>query len=393
MINQKIQQAALICREKNVDMWLTFVRETYSTPDPVLDLILGTNCTWPSAFIITPAEKAIAIVGSLDAQNIRDHAAYEVVGYVASIREELLAILKKFDPQTIAVNYSTNDVMADGLSHGMYLMLLDYLKDTPYKDRLIPSEALIAALRGRKSPAEIELIKGAVDVTLEIYNQVTKWVRTGKTEQQVAEFIKAQVRERGLDFAWDEVHCPAVFTGPDSAGAHAGPTGRKIEPGHVMNIDFGVRKNNYVSDLQRTWYFLRPDETNAPVEVQRGFDTIRDAIRKAADGLRPGRLGWEVDNLARQFIVDAGYAEYPHALGHQVGRQAHDGAGLLCPRWDRYKDLPYSVVEAGQVYTLEPRLTIDGYGIATIEEIVVVTESGCEFLSTPQQELWVIHNT
>jgi Xaa-Pro aminopeptidase len=224
MINQKIQQAAQICREKGLDMWLTFARETSSTPDPMLELILGTNCTWPSAFIITPSAKAIAIVGSLDAQNIRDHADYEVIGYVASIHDELLAVLNKLDPQTIAVNYSTNDVMADGLTHGMYLMLLEYLENTPFIDRLVSSEALVSALRGRKSPAEIELIQDAVNITLEIYDQVTQWVRAGKTEQQVAEFIKEQVRERRLDFAWDEVHCPAVFTGPDSAGAHAGPT-------------------------------------------------------------------------------------------------------------------------------------------------------------------------
>ena len=98
----------------------------------------------------------------------------------------------------------------------------------------------------------------------------------------------------------------------------------------------------------------------------------------------------EVDAVARNYIIDAGYEGYPHGLGHQVGRQAHDGSALLCPKWDRYKNLPYSKVEAGQVFTLEPRLTVEGYGVATIEEIVVVTDKGCEFLSKPQEELIVI---
>ena len=97
-----------------------------------------------------------------------------------------------------------------------------------------------------------------------------------------------------------------------------------------------------------------------------------------------------VDAVARNFILGAGYDEYPHGLGHQVGRMAHDGSAMLCPKWERYKDLPYSIVEAGQVFTIEPRLTIDGFGIATIEEIVIVTENGCEFLSTPQTELILI---
>lgn len=390
MVNEKIQQAISICREKGIDMWLTFARETTSSPDPMLDLILGTSCTWPSAFIITASGDSIAIVGSLDVQNIKDHANYQVLGYVDSIKTDLLNTLQKYDPQIIAINYSTNDVMADGLSHGMYLILTDYLQDTPYIDRLVPSEGIVAALRGRKSAAEVELIKGAIAETLAIFDRVTQWLRVGLSEKQVADFIKNEVKERGLGCAWDETHCPAVFTGPDTAGAHAGPTDRRIQPGHVMNIDFGVRRNGYVSDLQRTWYFLRPGETDAPPDVKRGFTIILEAIQKAAAALKPGKLGWEVDAVARNYITDAGYEGYPHGLGHQVGRQAHDGSALLCPKWDRYKDLPYSVVEAGQVYTIEPRLTIQGYGIATVEEIVVVTKNGCEFLSTPQSELILI---
>ena len=154
-----------------------------------------------------------------------------------------------------------------------------------------------------------------------------------------------------------------------------------------MNIDCGVRKNQYVSDLQRTWYFLRAGEHKAPEAVQRGFDVIRDAIQKAADAIRPGKLGWEIDQVARDYIVEKGYAEFPHGLGHQVGRKAHDGSSLLGPRWDRYKSAPFLPIEINQVYTLEPRLTVEGHGIATIEEIIVVTETGCRFLSKPQKEL------
>ena len=160
--------------------------------------------------------------------------------------------------------------------------------------------------------------------------------------------------------------------------------------GNIMNIDFGVRKNGYVSDLQRTWYFQHEGEHDAPEPVKKGFKTIRDAIQKAANALKPGVEGWTIDQVARQYILDHGYTEYPHGLGHQVGRQAHDGSALLCPRWDRYKQIPYFKVEAGQVYTLEPRLTVDGHGIATIEEIVLVTKNGCEFLSAPQKSLYLI---
>jgi len=390
MVNEKIEQALKILKEKDVDMWLTFTRETASTPDPTLELILGTHVVWPSAFILTRSGRKTAIVGSLDAQNIRDHADYEVIGYVDSVKEPLLEILEKEDPKRIALNFSTNDTMADGMTHGMYLILEEYLKGTGYENRLESSEALVAALRGRKSPAEIERIRKAIMETLRIFDEVTQFVKTGHSEQDVQAYIRERMEERGLTAAWDPEQCPAVFTGPESAGAHAGPTKRKIEPGHIMNIDFGVRVEGYVSDLQRTWYFLRPGEAEAPQAVQKGFQTIRDAIRAAAGALKPGVPGWEVDHVARQYILDAGYGEYPHALGHQVGRMAHDGSGLLCPKWDRYKNLPYSKVEAGQVFTLEPRLTVEGHGVATIEEIAVVTETGCEFLSDTQESLILI---
>ncbi len=390
MVKEKIRQAFSILKEKEIDVWLTFSRETSSTPDPVLDLILGTQVVWPSAFVLSSGGRAVAIVGSLDVQNIKDHAPYEVIGYVNSIEEPLLALLKELNPRKIAINTSVNDAMSDGLTHGMYLTLAEMLKDSPYSDRLTPAESVIACLRGRKSNEEIHRIEEAIQETLGIFDAVTRFVKPGMAEEDVAAFIREEMKKKGLEAGWDPEQCPAVFTGPDSAGAHAGPTGRRIEPGHIMNIDFGVRKNGYVSDLQRTWYFLKPGETGAPPDVERGFETIRDAIRAAGKALKPGKTGWEVDAVARNYIVQAGYKEYPHALGHQVGRKAHDGAGVLCPRWDRYKNLPFLRVEAGQVYTLEPRLTVEGAGVATIEEIVVVTQKGCRYLSTPQESLYLI---
>ncbi len=391
MVQEKIAQAVQILKEKNIDLWLTFVRESHTLTDPCLPLILGAHCTWQSAFMISSTGETVAIVGNLDYQNIKDTTTYQkVVSYKASIRDALVDALKQLHPKTIALNFSKNDHMADGLTVGMYQLLQDYLKGTPYARRLISAEEIVSALRGRKSPAEIARLKKAIQMTVAIFDLVTQFATPGKSEREIAQFMLGEVARRGYALAWDATHCPAVFTGPDTAGAHYGPTGRKIEPGHVMNIDFGLKIDDYVSDLQRTWYFLRPGERQAPEAVQKAFATVRDAISRAAEFLKPGVTGWQVDQVARQYIVAQGYEEYPHALGHQVGRAAHDGAGTLCPRWERYGNLPYLRVEAGQVYTLEPRVTCEGYGVVTIEEEVVVTEHGCEFLSPRQDELYLI---
>ncbi|MBN2200919.1 aminopeptidase P family protein [bacterium] len=393
LTSEKILQAQSLLREAGADCWLTFARETATLPDPALDLILGAHCVWPSAFIIPAEGKVSAIVGSLDVQNIRDHAPFEVTGYVDSIRDPLRAAMERLDPNRILLNTSSADVMADGLTLGMHGLLLEILEGTPYPDRFESSETVLARLRSRKSPAEIESVRSAVDTTLAIFDELTGFLKPGLSEKDVADFILARTAGRGLETAWEPDQCPAVFTGPESAGAHASPTRRFIEPGHLMNIDFGVRRNGYVSDLQRTWYFLKPDETAPPEAVRRGFQVLLESIRRGAESLRPGITGWEVDAAARAHITEAGYMEYPHALGHQVGRKAHDGGGLLAPRWDRYKHLPLLPVEKDQIYTLEPRLTVAGHGVATVEEIVVVTESGCRFLSKPQEELYLIQSS
>lgn len=391
MVLEKINQAVQILNEKNIDMWMTYVRETGNMKDPMLDMIVGTGATWQSAFIITKSGNTHAVVGSLELENMKMVGTYKNIHpYLKNVKEELIKVLDIYKPKTIAINYSRNSTLADGLPHGLYLELVDHLKETPYVNALISSEDIVATLRGRKSETEISYIKEAINETLNIFDEVTKFLKAGLTEKEVADFVLDLVAKKGLELSWDKAHCPAVFSGPDSAGAHASPTERKIEYGHVVNMDFGVKVNGYCADLQRTWYICHPQEDKAPSEVQRGFDVIVESITRAANELKPGKKGYEIDQIARNYIQIKGYEEYPHGLGHQVGRFAHDGGCLLAPKWERYNNLPFLEVEERNVFTLEPRLTIENYGIATVEEMVVVTKTGCEFLSDRQKELYLI---
>ena len=391
MLHEKVKQAIGILDELNIDMWLTFVRESEACYDPCLNLILGTNITWQSAFMITRLGKTIAIVGSLDYERVRlTDLCDDIRKYVGGFKEEFIRTLNELDPKNIAINTSKNDYISDGLTHGMYELLMDYTNETNFNQRFISSEEIISALRGRKTATEIARIKASIQLTEDIYNRVSGFMKPGKTELEVADFILQKVADCGVTTAWEENSCPAVFTGPDTAGAHADPTERIIQKGHVLNIDFGVKKDDYCSDIQRTWYFLRDGETNAPDAVHTGFTTIIESVQRAKDAIKPGMMGWEIDKIARDYIVSKGYPEFPHGLGHQVGRSTHDGAGMLGPRWERYGNVPYLPIEVGQVYTIEPRLPIEGYGVATVEEMIVVTENGCEWLSHPQKEIFLI---
>jgi Xaa-Pro aminopeptidase len=393
MIKEKIKQAQAILREEEIDCWLTFVRESGTIPDPAMDLIVGTGVTWQSAFILTSKDEAIAIVGSLDKANQESYGYYEtIIGYVQSIQDELLKILKRINPNKIALNFSIDSPVADGLTHGMFLQLESYLKNTPYLNRLTSSQPIINKLKGRKTASEIERVQEAIKITLRMFERAGTFIKSGRTEKEVAGFLLDLVEEGGFELAWDPEHCPAVFSGPDTAGAHAKPTERTVQPGHVLNIDFGIKYKEYCSDLQRSWYILRKGETEAPAEVRSAFRVIYDSISLAAEALKPGVTGFEIDSIARDYIVSQDFAEYPHALGHQIGRLAHDGGALLAPKWERYGNLPDIPIEKNQLFTLEPRLTIPGYGVATVEEIVLVTDSGCRFLSERQEEITLVQS-
>ena len=391
IIKEKIEQSVKILNEKNIDMWITFVRESGNIKDPAMDMVVGLSCTWPSAFIITKDGDTAAILGSLDVDNYKTQGFYKnITGYVKSVKEPLLEYLNVKRPEKIAINYSKNSNLADGLTYGMYLILTEILNGTGFENKLISSEEIISALRGRKSSAELAIMKEAVDRTLEIFDEMTKFIKPGKTEMEIAGFIKDITASKGYGLAWDEDHCPAVFTGPEASSAHAGPTKRMVERGHLVNVDFGIKFKGYCSDLQRTWYVLKEGENKAPAEVEHGFNVIKDSIQKVADNLKPGVIGCDMDDIARNYIVEHGYEEFPHGLGHQVGREAHDGGGGLLPRWERYGETPFMKIEESQIYTIEPRLTVKGFGTSTIEEEVFVTKDGCRFISKPQKEIILI---
>ena len=215
LAQEKLGQAVGILDEQDVDLWLTFVRETSLTNDPCLDLIGGMYCAWQGAFLVSRSGERNAIVGRFDAPAVRALGAFDdVVGYDESIRPDLRAAIERLDPGSIALNYSESDPAADGLTHGLWLVLRDTLAGTPYADRLVSSERVVNSLRGRKSPVEVDRVRGAVTETEAIFDAVTAALAPGLSEIEVANLMHAEMAQRGLGYAWDRDHCPAVNAGP-----------------------------------------------------------------------------------------------------------------------------------------------------------------------------------
>jgi Xaa-Pro aminopeptidase len=391
IVREKLAQAVEILNEEHVDLWLLLARESDVMGDPSMPLVVGTSVTWESAFLISRTGEHLAIVGTGDVANVKQTEAWDnVIGYVEGIKSELLAALERLDPNVIALNYSTDNNMADGITHGMYLLLEEMLTGTPYLERLRSSGEIPTKVRARKSPTELERIRTAVKTTERIWEATQGWLRPGLTEREISDFMHGQLEERRIGSSWDWRYCPGITAGPDSPRGHVGPTDVKTAAGQLVTIDFGVNEEEYASDMQRTYYFLAPGETEAPAEVKRHFAIIDRCIQDAAAFIKPGVLGWEVDDVARRIFEDEGLEQWQFALGHQMGRACHDGGTVLGPRWERYGQRPYGKVEKDEVYTLEIGCLVPGYGYVSQEEDIVVTDDGCEFLAPPQREVIVL---
>ncbi|MBV6450208.1 MAG: putative peptidase [Anaerolineales bacterium] len=392
LIQEKTRQAIDILKEQETDLWLTFVRETSGVRDPALDFLIGDNdLTWFSALIVTRNGERLAIVGNLEKEAIQQLQVFdEVLGYDSAVSGLMRDTVARFNPDHIAVNTSRNNVHADGLTHAMHGFLQEYLAGTPYAERLVSAEPIINALRGRKTPTELARIRKAVEITDEIYKKTFDFIKVGMTEIEVGEYMLKLAKEYGVGLAWPQENCPAVNSGPNKVVGHNGPTEIKIERGHIVHFDFGVKYEGYCSDIQRVCYVLRDGEMQAPPEVQRGFDVVRAAIEQSRAAMKAGATGNSIDVIAREVVVDSGYPEFMHALGHQLGRVAHDGGALLGPLWEKYGDSPNQRLEIGQVYTIEPHVIVPGYGCVGLEEDVTLTANGAEYLGKAQTEVALI---
>jgi len=392
ILQEKANQAIEILKEQNVDMWLTFVRETSGVRDPILDFLIGPNdLTWQSALIFTRQGNKIAVIGNLEKDAIQRLNIFdEILGYDTAISSLLRDTIARLNPDRIAVNTSHNNVHADGLTHAMYEILHGYLRDTSYANRLVSAEPIINSLRGQKTPTEQTRIKKAVEITDEIYQKTFDFIKIGMTELEISAYMHKLAEEYDVTYAWPADSCPAVNSGPNSPVGHSGPTDIKVERGHIIHFDFGIKYEDYCSDIQRVCYVLREGETEAPPEVQRGFATIRTAIERSREAMKIGVTGNSIDVISRGIVTEAGYPEYPYALGHQLGRVAHDGGALLGPLWEKYGESPNQKLEAGQVFTIEPGLAVLNYGYIGVEEDVLITEKGAEYFTAPQEEIVLI---
>lgn len=382
----KIVQATQLLEEMDIDAWALFERETNMQKDPTHAMVVGIDVVWISLFLFTRFGEAIALVGNFDKDEFERSGRFtQVQSYVHGAGEDIKRLFQQVNPKTIALNYSIDNSAADGLTHGMFLLLQSYLVDTPFAERIISSQEFTSRLRSRKLPDEIARLERAAVLATQAWAKAYEQIEAGMSEKHIAAVIDGEIRKVGGIPSFETI----VNAGPKTNPGHGHPTDARIDPGELLHCDFGIRVDDYCSDLQRLVYFRQPGEAQPPDELVKAFEAVKMIISKTGDATRPGAKGFEVDALARRLLREKGYPEYEHALGHQLGRDVHDGGGILGPQWERYGSTPLTPVELGNVFTLELEIMLPGIGCVGLEEDVVIREQGARFLCERQTELLI----
>ncbi|HEY2646713.1 MAG TPA: Xaa-Pro peptidase family protein [Candidatus Acidoferrales bacterium] len=232
-------------------------------------------------------------------------------------------------------------------------------------------DGIVERLRSVKDASEIEVMRAAARLGSEVMEEAIRSIRPGVTELDIAAEIGYRIRRRG---ASGESFEAIVASGPRSALPHARPTARRIGKNELVVLDLGAILRHYCSDLTRTVHVGK-----ASARVRQWYHAVLEAQGAARDALKSAVACGTIDAAARNVLQRKGLGRYfVHSTGHGIGLEIHED-----PRIARDQK---TILETGNVVTLEPGVYVEGVGGIRIEDDALVTPRGCEILTTTPRE-------
>jgi Xaa-Pro aminopeptidase len=238
------------------------------------------------------------------------------------------------------------------------------------------TERVVEQFRLVKDASEVATLREAAARLAQVAESAFRSIRAGVTERDVAAAIETAARTAGYErLAFDTI----VASGPNAALPHYRAGTRILSPGDLVVLDFGGVLDGYCSDLTRTVSVGTPTD-----DAFRLHSAVRDAQRRAIEAVRPGVQAASVDAAARNLLESRGLGDaFGHGTGHGLGLDIHEEPRIGPPR----SHSASVQLEPGMVFTIEPGAYVPGLGGVRIEDDVLVTENGCEVLTSVPRDL------
>jgi Xaa-Pro aminopeptidase len=228
-------------------------------------------------------------------------------------------------------------------------------------------------MRRIKDDSEVALIRAAAKIQEQALLAVLPTLKPGQTELEVAAALEAEMKRRGSSAPGFET---IVAADPNGSLPHYRPGRTKLRQNRALLIDWGAIYQGYHSDMTRVFAFGK-----WPAKIAEIYQITLDAQEMAAAALKPGVSTQDIDAIARGHITKHGYGDcFGHGLGHGLGFNGHED-----PRLSHM--VSGTVLEPGDVVTVEPGIYLPGIGGVRIEDDYVITQKGAKCLCTLPKDL------
>jgi Xaa-Pro dipeptidase len=239
----------------------------------------------------------------------------------------------------------------------------------------VNGSAILDKVRMIKDEKEKDLMRESSRVNDLAVEKMIKLVPQKLTEKKMGQMLLGIYEEMGAEtFSFD----PIVGYGANAADAHHVMDSSTVKEGDCIVIDIGCKKNSYCSDLTRTVFYKSVSDHSREV-----YNIVKEANKRGIEKVKAGVRFCDIDAAARDYITEKGYGKYfTHRLGHSIGIEDHDFGDVSSVNTDK--------VQPGMIFSIEPGIYLPGDVGVRIEDLVIVTEDGCEVLNHYTKDLIVV---
>lgn len=322
-----------------------------------------TGFTGTAGALLVTQEDAIFVTDFRYTQQAKDQTSCVIRENTQNIYYEIRDLLKELRISSVAIEAEKVNVTTFRLMEKIFT------------SEIIESEGWVEELREIKDAQEIQAITRAVEIIEDTYEHILEFIQIGMTEQEVADEIERFAKSRGSSgMSFDTI----VASGNRSALPHGVASNKRIEDGDVVTIDMGCYYQGYTSDMTRTFAIGSISD-----QMKEVYQIVLEAHQAVSAAARPGMTGFELDKVARDYIVQAGYGDkFGHGTGHGIGLDIHEG-----PTISRNNHEP---LQEGMVITNEPGIYLEGIGGVRIEDDLVLEADGARSLNRTSKDLLII---